>query len=103
MCLGEIFGGLTFSIYQYTFLRNKRKASNKNSAIKLIKNKREMNRADNYYKILFLIFLASYFDLIEFFITLDFIPEIASLSSTADLRLAFIMTVTTAMKLASIN
>ena len=56
-----------------------------------------MNRVDNSYKILFLIFLASSFDFVEFFITSDFIPEIASLSSTADLRLGFIMTVTTSL------
>ena len=97
MCLGQIFGGITIYIYQYTFLRIKGKSSNKNSAIKLIENEREMNRVDGTYKILFLIFLASSFDFVEFFITSDFIPEIASLSSTADLRLGFIMTITTSL------
>ena len=97
MCFGEIFGGITIYIYQYTFLRKKGKNSNKKSAIKLIENEREMNRIDSTSKILFLIFLASSFDFVEFFITTDFIPEIASLSSTAELRLAFIMTVTTSL------
>ena len=97
MCSGEIFGGLTFSIYQYKFLRKKGKSSNKKSAIQLIENEREMNRIDSTPKILFLLFLASYFDWVEFFITSNFIPEIASLSSTAELRLAFIMTVTSSL------
>ena len=78
-------------------MRKKGKSSNKKSAIQLIENEREMNRIDSTPKILFLLFLASYFDLIEFFITLDFIPEIASLSSTADLRLAFIMTIASSL------
>ena len=97
MCSGQIIGGITIYIYQYTFLRKKGKSSNTKYAIQLISNKREMNRVDNSYKILFLIFLASSFDFVEFFITSDFIPEIATLSSTADLRLGFIMTVTTSL------
>ena len=97
MCSGQIIGGITIYIYQYTFLRKKGSSSNTKYAIQLISNKREMNRVDNSYKILFLIFLASSFDFVEFFITSDFIPEIASLSSTADLRLGFIMTVTTSL------
>ena len=97
MCSGQIIGGITIYIYQYTFLRKKRNSSNTKYAVRLISNKREMNRVDNSYKILFLIFLASSFDFVEFFITSDFIPEIASLSSTADLRLGFIMTVTTSL------
>ena len=97
MCSGQIIGGITIYIYQYTFLRKKGNSSNTKYAIQLISNKREMNRVDNSYKILFLIFLASSFDFVEFFITSDFIPEIATLSSTADLRLGFIMTVTTSL------
>ena len=97
MCSGQIIGGITIYIYQYTFLRKKENSSNTKYAIQLISNKREMNRVDNSYKILFLIFLASSFDFVEFFITSDFIPEIAKLSSTADLRLGFIMTVTTSL------
>ena len=97
ICSGQIFGGITTYIYQYTFLRKKGKSSNKQYGIKLIKKEREMNKVDNLFKILFLIFLASSFDYVEFFITSDFIPEIASLSSTADLRLGFIMTITTSL------
>ena len=97
ICSGQIFGGITTYIYQYTFLRKKGKSSNKQYGIKLIKKEREMNKVDNLFKILFLIFLALSFDYVEFFITSDFIPEIASLSSTADLRLGFIMTITTSL------
>ena len=97
MCSGQIVGGLTIYIYQYTFLRKKGNSSNNKHAVKLIKNKREMNRIDNIPKILFLIFLSSSFDYVEFFITSDFIPEIASLSSTSELRLGFVMTITTSL------
>ena len=97
MCSGQIIGGLTIYIYQYTFLRKKGNSSNNKHAVKLIKSKNRMNRIDNISKILFLIFLSSSFDYVEFFITSDFIPEIAPLSSTAELRLGFIMTITTSL------
>ena len=50
MCSGQIIGGITIYIYQYTFLRKKGNSSNTKYAVRLISNKREMNRVDNSYK-----------------------------------------------------
>jgi len=97
MCSGQMIGGLVTYIYQRTFIRNKDKNLRSVNTIKLIENKREMNRVDNSLKIIFLIFLASFFDFVEFFITSDFIPEIASISKTAELRLCFSMTISSSL------
>ena len=96
MCLGQVFGGLTISLYQKTFLKKKKKITQKET-IELIQTEREMNIIDSERKIYFLLFLASFFDYVEFLITLDLIPRIASLSSTADLRLSFIMTISSSL------
>ena len=100
MCLGQIIGGLIIFLYQSAFLNKKVKSSespNNKNKLELIKTEREMNIIDNNYKISFLIFLASFFDLIEFFITSDFIPKIERLPSTADLRLCFTMTISSSL------
>lgn len=94
MCIGQITGGFITFIYQCTFLRKKGKNLEKKNSFQLIETKRKMNKIDNYFKILLLIFLASFFDLVEYFITSIFIPKIASLSATANLRLCCIMTIT---------
>ena len=97
MCLGQFFGGLTIFLYQSAIVRNKGIKSEQKGTIKLILTKRKMHNIDSKPKIYFLIFLASFFDYEEFLITLDFIPRTASLSSTADLRLSFIMTISSAI------
>ena len=97
MCSGQIIGGLAVYIYQRSFLRKKGKSSKRYNTIELINTEWEMNRIDSGKKILLLIFLASFFDYVEFFITSDFIPKIASLSKTADLRLGFSMTISASL------
>ena len=97
MCLGEFLGGLTIFWYQSAFLRKRVKGSNSKNPIQLIETEREMNSIDNKCKVLFLLFLASYFDLIEVFITSDFIPSIVPLPSTSELRLCFSMTISSSL------
>ena len=65
--------------------------------IELIQNDIELKRADKDLKILFLLFLASFFDLEEYLIVNNFIPEIAKLSPTTTLRLCSIMTITSSI------
>ena len=97
MCLGQIFGGLTISLYQSHFLHKKTIKVEQKGLIKLIQTERKLNIKDSEAKKFFLIFLASFFDYVEFLITLDFIPRIASLSTSADLRLSFIMTISSSL------
>ena len=59
-----------------------------------MKNKNKLNRTDGWPKIIFLIFSATFFDLIEFIILSNFIPKIAALSTTSTLRLCCVITIT---------
>ena len=96
MVIGEIIGGIIIYLYQCNF--NKKTKSGKSKfSIELIQNNREMKRADKGLKIIFLLFLASFFDLEEYLIITNFIPEIAELSTTTTLRLCSIMTITSSI------
>jgi len=96
MVLGEIIGGIIIYLYQCNF--NKKTITQKSKfMIELIQTDRELKRADKDLKILFLLFLASFFDLEEYLIVYKFIPEIAELSPTASLRLCCIMTITSSL------
>ena len=96
MVLGEIIGGIIIYLYQCNF--NKKTKSGKSKfSIELIQNNREMKKADKGLKIFFLLFLASFFDLEEYLIITNFIPEIAELSTTTTLRLCSIMTITSSI------
>jgi hypothetical protein len=59
-----------------------------------MKNKNKLNPTDGWTKIIFLIFTATFFDLIEFIILSNFIPKIAELSTTSTLRLCCVITIT---------
>ena len=96
MVLGEIIGGIIIYLYRCNF--NKKTKSGKSKfSIELIQNNREMKKADKGLKIIFLLFLASFFDLEEYLIITNFIPEIAELSTTTTLRLCSIMTITSSI------
>ena len=96
MVLGEIIGGIIIYLYQCNF-NKKTKTGKSKFSIELIQNNREMKRADKGLKIFFLLFLASFFDLEEYLIITNFIPEIAELSTTTTLRLCSIMTITSSI------
>ena len=96
MILGEIVGGIIIYLYQSTFSQNSKREKSK-LMIELIQNDREMKKADKNRKIVFLLFLASFFDLVEHLITTNFVPEIAKLSKTSTLRLCCIMTITSSI------
>ena len=94
---GEFFGGLSTYIYQKTFLKNKTKKIKQNTRIEIIQNKKKMNRADGYLKIILLLFFAAYFDFSEYIIATFFVPRIAKISPTADLRLTGITTISSSL------
>ena len=62
-----------------------------------MKNKNKLNRTDGWPKIIFLIFSAKFFDLVEFIILFFLIPKIAALSSTSTLRLCCVTTIASAV------
>ena len=60
--------------------------------IKIIHSKAmQMNQADGSIKIVLLMFFGAFFDFIEYVILSFFIPKIAKMSPTADIRLAGII------------
>jgi hypothetical protein len=96
MVLGEIIGGIIIYLYRRNF-NKKTQIEQSKFMIELIQNDIELKRADENRKIYFLLFLASFFDLEEYLIVNNFIPEIAKLSPTTTLRLCSIMTITSSI------
>ena len=99
MHLGEFFGGLSVLIYQTAFLneRKNNKVERTRSFIKIIQHKKQMNKADRTPKIILLMFLGAFFDFIEYVILSFFIPRIAKMSPTADIRLTGIITISSSL------
>ena len=98
MHLGEFFGGLFSFLYQNTFIKQSREPI-KLSGIKLIGNKKKMNRADKLYKIGLLIFFAAFFDFTEYLLINYYIPRISAtrMSPTYDLRFNSITTISSSL------
>ncbi len=96
MVLGEFLGGLAIYIYQ-TKLFKKKKNSNRLGLALIQNNRNYMKMADGYIKITLLIFFAAFFDFMEFVIATFFIPRIATISATADLRLCSIATIASSL------
>ena len=95
MFLGEFIGGLIIYYKQASFLDNNKKESKLVSQFG--KQKIEMKKADNLFKIILLIFFASFFDFIEFIILYNFIPKIARLSATSTIRLCSLTTISSSI------
>jgi hypothetical protein len=99
MHLGEFFGGLFSFLYQNTFIIEN-KETIKLTGIKLIGNRKKMNRTDKIPKIALLIFFASFFDYTEYILINYFIPRISSItkmSPTYDLRFNSITTISSSL------
>ena len=91
MVLGEIFGGLLIYVYQYNSKRKSGKI--KYFGINLIYN--QSRPGDNKFKIAFLIFLASFFDIFNYTFSNMYSPKHFSLC--VELRLSSIQTVSSAL------
>jgi len=98
MFFSEFFGGIAVCLYQKLHFLNKKKQINDIIGRLSIKTKRmgKMNKSDNIYKIIILIFFSSFFDLNEFII-LYILPNIAILSPTSDRRMYIIITITSSL------
>ena len=91
MVLGEIMGGLLIYLYQYNSERKKKEI--KYFGLDLIHNKNKAK--DSKLKITFLIFFASFFDIIDYAYANIYYPKI--FSDCVDLRLSCIQTIASAL------
>ena len=94
MTLGEILGGS--AVYFYQLNHTKKNKEIKLFRIEIIQNKKYTN-SDGFFKKLLLIFFASFFDIYEFILIELYVPKIANISPTLDLRLGCITTISSAL------
>lgn len=85
MLLGEFFAGLSIYIYQKILLKKNIKKV-KYFNIELAFSKAKMQRSDNIFKIILLLFFTACFDFVEFIVATFYIPKFSVVSSTAEYR-----------------
>ena len=92
MFLGEFFFGLIIYLYQTSFLnKNKGRKSIRYKSITLITNKGNL-AIDSKTKIIFLVFIAGFFDFVQFMISL-YTPKFLYISGSLESRLGGFLTV----------
>ena len=92
MFLGEFFFGLIIYLYQTSFLnKNKGRKSIRYKSITLITNKGSLAK-DSKTKIIFLVFIAGFFDFVQFMISL-YTPKFLYISGSLESRLGGFLTV----------
>ena len=92
MFLGEFFFGLIIYLYQTSFLnKNKGRKSIRYKSITLITNKGNLAK-DSKTKIIFLVFIAGFFDFVQFMISL-YTPKFLYISGSLESRLGGFLTV----------
>ena len=97
MFFGEFIIGLIIFIYQISFLRKKKKIDNTFMGIKLIEGSFEITYPDSDFKILFLMFVISFFDFIEFMMATLYLPQYENISNSLTKRLNGILTISSAL------
>ena len=96
MVLGEIIGGLSLYLYQFTSWKKKKQT--KYFGISLIHNRKRKIVRDKHTKRYLLILLASFFDFFEFIIGSLYVPIInPNISSTIEARLGYIQTIASSL------
>ena len=94
MFLGEFIVGLIIYIYQISFLPIKKK--NTFMGIKLIQGPADISHPDSNFKIYLLLFMASFFDFVEFMMSTFYLPQIIDISKTLEMRLSSLLTISSA-------
>ena len=85
MTLGQILGGAIIYFYQKRTLKQEKKVEY--FQIEFIVNEIELKQKDKNYKIILLLFFASFFDFIEFIILIFYFSKYEDVPSTKDSRL----------------
>ena len=89
MFLGEFIFGLIIYLYQKKYFFNKNdNTTSRFMGIELISNYNSLKLRDNKYKIFSLIFFASFFDFIQFIMTIELENTFKNCSSSIDERLS---------------
>ena len=95
MFSGEFFAGLILYKYQTSFLPKKNQ--NTFMGIKLIQSSSDLSPRDSRFKMNLLIFMASFFDFIEFLLSTFYIPQYKDKSKSLEIRLSSILTISSAL------
>lgn len=97
MFLGELISGFIIYKYEISFLPKKRDRYTSFMGIKLIEGNRDIKHPDSTHKIYILLFMASYFDFVEFIASTFYLGKIEYLSKTLEMRLSGFLTISSAL------
>ena len=92
MFFGEFLAGLIIYKYQERFINNKKKLSNFMSIV-LIQSPNNISTPDKKTKIYLLIFFSSFFDFLEFTLSVSYLAKFNKISSSLESRLSGILTI----------
>ena len=93
MFFSEFITGLIIYIYQLKFLKyNKKRTNSKQSRIKYFVLNNKMSYHDSRFKVYILIFIATYFDFVEFVLTSYYFPKFENISKSLNIRLGSALT-----------
>ena len=95
MFFAEFATGLILYLYHKSFLKKKGTISKSKEIF--IYTESEMTRPDSSIKIIFLIFIAGYFDFIEFILSTNYVPKFPMSSGSLEIRLGGILIVSSAL------
>ena len=95
MFLGEFITGFILYTYEIRFLSKKK--NNIFMGIKLIKGPSDISHPDSNFKIYLLLFMASFFDFIEFIMSTFYLPQFEGISQTLEMRLSSILIISSAL------
>ena len=99
MFLGEFSAGLSLYFYEKRFLSRKKSKEQNNTfmGVKLIKETSHLSSPDSNLKIYILLFIASYFDFIEFMLSTLYLPKFNEISQTLEMRLSSILIISSSL------
>jgi len=92
MFFSEFITGLIIYIYQLKFIKHNKKTNSKKSRIKYLVLNNKMSYHDSKFKIYLLIFIATYFDFVEFILTSYYFPQFENISKSLIIRLGSALT-----------
>ena len=99
MFIGEFSAGLIISRYQkHSFAKKKViKNSQGSKSLELIQNENKITFLENVFKLYLLIFFASFFDFVEFTLSVSYLSKFYNISSSLESRLSGILTISLAL------
>ena len=92
MFFSEFITGLIIYIYQLKFIKHNKKTNSKKSRIKYLVLNNKMSYHDSKFKIYLLIFIATYFDFVEFILASYYFPQFENISKSLIIRLGSALT-----------